>query len=168
MSTSTLTRSGRVRDSQRQRLYDAEHDTAWGKADRAMTLAECQIYVNRLCAQQWTQRHWRIWAPPTVSDGRGSPQARYVSWNNTIEMPCWSRTEWTLLHEMAHFLSDRCLRNCNGVDGLPCRQEAAHGWHFAQIYLALVRHQLGKAVHDVLRGSFRRGRVRYTRPRRAS
>jgi len=47
-----------------------------------------------------------------------------------------------------------------------CSREATHGWHFAQVMLLLVRHEMGVEAHRRLRAAFKEGRVKYTPPRK--
>ena len=166
MATTTTDRWGRVRDTQRQRVYDAERYALDRIDQKMMSLGECQRYVNRLCSKAYVEKRWKNLRPPTILDGRGSPKARYVHWNNTIQLPTWARTRWVILHEMAHYLSERCIEGCGGPQGQVrwCGYEAHHGWHFASIFLLLVRREMGVKAHDDLLQAFGKFRVQYVRP----
>lgn len=156
-----------TRDSQRQKLYDAERaalDVKGLTMKRWETVPEMQAYVNKLLDSAWFKRHWPrkggsegIWlgangfvfAPKVeVRDGRGHRRATYGG--GVIQMPKWARKEWVMLHELAHYVTP---------------QRPAHGWQFAANYLLLVQHQLGKEAADALRAKFKFFRVRYTKPR---
>jgi len=163
----TLDRFGYVRDSRRQKLYDAE---GYIRTGPMMTLVEIDTYVRALLDEKWTRRHWRIRESnyPTITDGRGSSDARYDSHDNQLEFPRWSRTEMVVLHEVAHYLARKCQDSCNGPHApgrRHCAYEAHHGWHFAKIMLMLVRHKMGKDWHDRLRTAYKDHHVRYTKPR---
>ena len=72
-------------------------------------------------------------------------------------MPRWARKEWVILHELAHVIH---WRQHGG------RYEAGHGWQFCDIYLQLIRYQLGPDAHAALRDAFKANRVKYTKPRK--
>ena len=154
----------RPRDSQRERLYEAERAlwayspdrkdvTAGGRLE---TLPEVQRYVNRILRSQWYRKTFRraarlrpgIW----VKDRRNNGAAQ--AWGGCIEMPRWSRCRMIVLHEMAHCIADaEYTRNC------------LHDRDFARTYLALVDRWIGKEIGRALRASFRAHRVRW-HPRR--
>ncbi len=145
----------RPRDSQRQKLYDAER-AAFGPTKTLSTVAEVQAYADKVTGSKWWASQPRLSTRTiTVSDGRGSGNARAVS-SYRIQMPTHMRSEWVTLHEIAHC----AMGQRHGWDGV-----AAHGWQFAEFYLALVRRFLGVAAHDQLRDAFKAKRVKYRPPR---
>ncbi len=118
----------RPRDSQRQRLYDWEdilERTLHGRtASHPCDLHYARSIVSMVC------RHYKIdkarW--PGVTDGRSRRRAGYGYSSNTVKLPKWTRDEWTVLHELAHFLV--CYRW-----GL---RKASHGREFVSIYMRLL------------------------------
>ena len=142
----------RPRDSQRQRLYDAENDCFGRSSYYVGDLGECREFVNKVWTSSWTTKHYRIVAvtfPPDVTDGRGARRA-YGS-RRRISLPLWTRSKWIILHEIAH--------------GLMIGFVAAHGREFAACYLALVQHFLGKDDAELLKMSFKQYHVKY-RPKK--
>jgi putative metallohydrolase (TIGR04338 family) len=161
MSPTTTTRQ---RDTQRQRVYDAE-TAAFGRDSEEMTLAECQAFVDKCLSSAWLRKRFpRAAEPVEVRDGRSRRRAGYgpgamylvlgspriVTRPNIITMPRWTRSKWQLLHELAHHLS---------------RHEPAHGWQFAECYLYLVRVFLGRGREEMLKEQFKAHRVRFREPR---
>lgn len=147
----------RPRDSQRQKFYDAE-DAALGTPSRteAMSLAECQAFVNSVVRSQWVKENFTEVNPNLgafrVTDGRGARNAKANM--HRIVLPKWARNRYTILHEIAH--------------GLTPRKYAGHGREYVVNYLKLMRHFEGVAVHDMLRDSFKARGVKYKLKRKLS
>jgi putative metallohydrolase (TIGR04338 family) len=139
----------RPRDSQRQKLYDAEDVLA--RSPDYQTVEECQAFIDGVLRSRWFQSRWgqrRIFVGP----GRG--QRRAIAFSTRLvqlEMPKWSRQRQVLLHELAH---------CLIPDNL-----AAHGREFAGVYLFLVRQVMGDEAWATLQSSFRAHRVHYNNSR---
>ncbi len=147
----------RVRDSQRQKVYDAEA-SVWLPAGRHtglsranwkssppefQTLAEVQAFVDDVCATDF----WQALAPesPTVGvkDGRGSRRGAASAELGEISMPRFTRRRWYTLHELAHV--------AQGCD----ETRAPHGPEYAAIYLALVREFLSPTEAKRLADAFK-------------
>lgn len=156
-------RNGRPRDSQRQKVYDAE--ARWEAEGflgrRFTTIAEIQKYVDGLLASAYIQRHYgdvirRQVLRVRVLDGRGRRTACARPGVNELCFPIWSRTESTVLHEVAHLL----------VNWKYERADAAwHGHQFAACMVELVNNRMGKAAGRALVARYKAKRVRYRRPR---
>jgi len=160
----------RDRDSQRSRLYKAQHETAWTKEpsryakplydslipiDRynrspnyvingkphAPTLEGCQKYYNNIFKRAWFKNRWNSHYVIVVK-GTGA-----TTLGRTIRLAYWGRKEWVLLHELAHTLTPW--------------QAPAHGREFAGILLFLVQQVMGKAEADKLRKAFKKNKVKY-------
>lgn len=144
----------RPRDMQRQRVYDAEVSAFGESTCEFDSLGGVEAFVERALARQSIRRRypraeWEI----EVRDGRG--RRRGGGNIGHITMPKWTRSRWYVLHELAHTLTVR-------------PDEAWHGWRFCACYLDLVGAMLGAEAKRQLRDQFKAGRVRYTRPRRAT
>lgn len=143
----------RPRDSQRAKLYRAE-DAVFQKSKPAeyTDLRDVQAYADKVLKSKWVRRTFPH-APYLVRvvDGRGRRRAAAFRGSNRIAMPRWSRSRWTVLHELAHIFTPGHF--------------AAHGREYAATYLLLVRHFLGTAAHAELRASFKEHRVKYTKKR---
>jgi len=99
----------RARDSQRQKVYE------WGWAmeklapgcKSLMSMEDATAYVAKVWADYSTAQ------PPRVQDGRGRRRAAGSMYG--INLPKWARQPATILHELAHSLTDR-------ISGV-------HAWH---------------------------------------
>ncbi len=137
-----------MRDTQRAKLYRAEDALRRAIGDVAIRdKIAAWAFIEKVERDAWFRRRFGR-RQFRVLDGRGTSSA--WSCGSTLNLPRWSRTPVIMLHEVAH---------CVAPHG--CR----HGWEFAAVYLKLVRHFLGREVHDKLRASFRERRVRYKKPR---
>lgn len=147
------------RDSQRQRVYNAEvhipdltGESAAAKrilqgsvrvrSTGNVPIAAVQEYVDHLTGSAWFRRQWgyrkirvmhKVWGNATASLTR-----------DEIAIPPWARIEKVILHEVAH-----CLINGGGY--------APHGPEFVGVLMTLIRHRQG--AHGAER--FREGIARY-------
>jgi putative metallohydrolase (TIGR04338 family) len=155
-----------IRDSQRQKVYDAE-DLVFHKSlpPEYETVAECQEFVDHVTASDvWTKvLGVRTWAPVKVRDGRGRRRAGARSEDDELLLPRWSRSRWVILHELAHIANDYIHNFDLDEDTGDLEIEyttAPHGPEYAGIYLYLVRGFLFVADHDRLEAAFREGKVK--------
>lgn len=139
-----------ARDTQRSKLYRAERACRAIVGDVAIRdRLTAWAFIEKVERDKWFRRTYGRWTF-RISDGRGTSIAR--GGGGRLNLPRWSRTPMVMLHEIAH--------NVVGA-------HHAHDWVFAATFLRLVRHFMGKDVHDRLRASFRTFRVRYKAPRPA-
>lgn len=154
-----------LRDNQRSKLYAAE-SVLKGVGQRWESVQEVQEYVDRVTDRAYVRRHYPLGMSLTMSrglvnnrievlDGRGRRSG--AAYGYTITLPRFARTEYYVLHEVAHILT----RNRYG-------RVAAHGWQFAATELDLVRHMMGHEAEDMLRQSFRAHRVKFRKPRKGT
>jgi hypothetical protein len=138
------------RDSQRQRLYNAEKVLAQ-LSKRLETPAEMAAFLTKVCNRAPIQRRYGPFLRSSIEvrDGRGCRSALGSTY--WIKMPKWARTEYIVLHEAAHSLTRR-------KHGLLV---AGHGREYASIYLDLIRFGLGVEAHDALKASFIEHRVKF-------
>lgn len=147
--------SGKVRDSQRQKLYDAQ-DCLTHQGRQFTSIEEMQIYADKLTNSAWWKRRYpgrRIIIEPQ----RNNCSALARGDGYTISMPKWAWNEMILLHEIAHHAKDRRYGH---------RGTAAHGREFAKTMLELVRHKMGDECWWLLKESFRKHKVKHTLPRK--
>lgn len=153
----------KVRDTQRQRLYDAERAATLTPSDTArrlmidaprvpstgaVTVEACQQYIDHLCQSAWFQRRWGLRKFTARHKAYGSATHTSGWGGGIVSLPPWARDEWVLLHEVAHGLTG--YSDC-----------AAHGPEFAGVFLTLVEHRMGKSAGASLREAFKAKRVRY-------
>lgn len=148
----------RPRDSQRQRVYNAEREwkAACGRGLELPEVEDLQEYTDRLIASRWRAKNFRS-IDIVINDGRARRRggARYNVWDGRwfVGMPRWTRDEAYLLHELAH-----CLEAADYSDR---RVGAWHGWHYCNIMLRLVQKQMGPEAAEVLETEYRKLKVEF-------
>jgi putative metallohydrolase (TIGR04338 family) len=112
------------------------------KYSEALTLQECQKFVDKIISRKYVIEKYGIQAkrPIVVLDGRGRRKACATIYygKRAIKLPKWARGKYVILHEVAHHLTN--------LDG--------HKAEFASCLLDLVRHFLGKESADALQGAY--------------
>lgn len=167
----------KVRDSQRQKVYDAERLVPWDR--KFASIEECKAFVDKVTNSPYVVKHYgserkivvddprpclthkvahcgacvttaRVRKAPdvTVRAGRGSHAS---PWNG-VTLGKHHYNELIVIHELVHVLV--------GSEG-----GAWHNWRFCATYLDLVRHAIGKETHDELKAAFKAHRVKFTAPR---
>jgi putative metallohydrolase (TIGR04338 family) len=148
------------RDSQKSKLYRAERALA-RRGSTFQSIDEVRQYVAwvwkfKRIRKLWPHAfppYWNI-GDPQVGDGRGRRKAVGGVWG--IKIPVWARTERVVLHELAHVIHMRS----QGWD----RDEAAHGWQYAAVFLKLVHIVMGGEAAAALKAGFKQEGVRFTKP----
>lgn len=165
-STTVGRTTGSVRDVQRQKVYDAQgvvcsHQSAVAKRLLAKTvkstgsvsIAACQEYVDHLTTSAPFQRRYGRMQIPVTHKVYGD-----ATWDGgDISLPPWSRTEYVILHEVAHAVVARCFPR----DVRRGPLGASHGPLFAAVYLDLVQMRCGAAAAKALREAYSTNRVKY-------
>lgn len=147
-----------ARDTQRQKVYDAERAAFGGSKPEGYSIAEMQQLIDKWRSSKVLQRHYpRATRPLRVADGRGRRRACFAPMglfhDDELRMPRWSRKKWVLLHEFAHALTYSSAR-------------AWHGWEFCECYLYLVRVYIGRGAEEKLAREFKAHHVKYRKPRK--
>ncbi len=131
----------RLRDTQRQKLYDWENaqfnnggSKNVGDAPH-MEMDEIKKLVTRV-ARDYGLSHRKV----GVGDGRGRRRACYSPGTREIKLPRWSRRRYIVLHELAHWIEyvmqpGRC---------------AWHGREFVGIFMELLRRYDGRDLSDMV------------------
>lgn len=142
----------RPRDSQRSKVYKAQW-VVFKERETMATTDQCWEYIKKIVNTEWFRKRYphkydnMIW----VKSGQGSRRARALtsleSRGITMVLPRWARTEWVILHELAHCVTPKTV--------------AAHGREYCRTYLDLVYRFLGPEKGSELSKSFRENRVRY-------
>jgi putative metallohydrolase (TIGR04338 family) len=152
-----------VRDTQKQRLYAAENSVFGNTTgDSAPPLdfediAQIERYVDGLRITVWMREKYpaATRSKVRVLAGRGC-NANALG----MTLATWGYRKWTVLHELAHTVTDRV--HANDID------IAGHGREYARVYLALVRRFIGVDEYKKLRAAFKAHKVKYSaRKRRA-
>lgn len=164
----------RERDTQRQRVYDAEDSlmTPEYESDpynQLNTVNEMQVWVNRIVGSTWFRNRWPIIENIRVADGRRRRRAAAFVWQKRglggldglfvsaiegeIRMPRHTRYKLIVLHEVAHVVAEVQYGRGN---------IAPHGREYCSVYLKLARKFLGSALANSLKEAFRQGDIKYT------
>jgi hypothetical protein len=163
-----------VRDSQRGKAYKAERVLDDPKFSGPLpTVQNIEAYVSLIGLKAPLRKRYGSALdlkryPIRVGDGRGTRSA-FAHGSHKITIPTWARSEWIVLHEVAHIVHTRLYSgwtNGSRAKELGDPNAAWHGWQWASVYLDLVRFVKGKEAHDALKESFRKHKVRF-RPKRA-
>ena len=186
----TRNKSGRLRDNQRQKVYNAERAAfkedktilaQWdGSTYLGRTAQECEDWIMAVIHRKTFQR----WFPSAHSalvhhDGYlapfdGSPWIRKRFGLRVADgRGCKRATasyrdgetitlpRWARIeYVMLHELSHLVVHY-----EFKRREVAGHGWQFCMVYLKLVKNVMGPEAHDKLKESFKEFRVKYTKPR---
>lgn len=132
----------RDRDTQRQRVYDAENASGLNPWQQTIPNADLQTWVDdvldrRAIRSRWGVRQVRV----ELTHGRGA----HAEGSHTIRASRAGRNEFVLLHEIAHTLT-------HGYAG--------HGPEYAGVLLFLVKTVLGREAHATLLAQMRKHKVR--------
>ena len=134
----------RNRDSQRSKVYGAEHACTWTEWQQTIPNDQLQYWLDKnILSRAWFRRRWgnrRV----TVELGKGGG----LAYTSRFTVGVQARNPWVFCHEMAHILT----------------KGAAHGPEFTRVYLFLVEKVIGKAEAMELRQKFRAKRVKVASP----
>jgi putative metallohydrolase (TIGR04338 family) len=146
-----------IRDSQRSRVYKAEK-AIWGAhmGEKFREVKDVERFIKKQMARKAiTRRYPAATRKVAIHDGGGRRAAcAWGTWK--ISLPIWARCELVIIHEMAHIVANRHYGE---------RHIAGHGWQFCSVFLDLVRFIMGREAHDALKASFKKHKVRFTKPR---
>ena len=158
-----------IRDSQRQKIYDAE-DAVFDKYNPPewASVHEVQEFVDYVTATDaWKALEVGNEKPISVRDGRGRRRPGADPLSDFITMPKWTRSRWAALHELAHIAENY---RADWDDGWPYENEnrlvilthttAPHGPEYAGIYLYLIHSFLSEEDHDRLKAAFKERKVK--------
>lgn len=140
-----------ARDSQRSKVYSAEasflyRSTLVGVVNKRFKgIGEIESYVWAILRRAYVKI-------VTIYSGQGRRVAccEFRLGEYRLKLPVWARTEATILHELAHALTDFKYG----------RNVAGHGWEFANTYLLLVRNVMGAEAHALLKAEYKAKKVR--------
>lgn len=144
-------RYGMQRDNQRNKLYKAEK--VLSKISKPLaTVPDMEKFIKALSKKATIKKRYGNELNRDVYVGSGKARRAAGGDAKGVYMPLWSRTEYIVLHELAHCISMRKFgRN----------MIAPHGWEFCLVYMDLVRFVMGREAADLLKASFRQHKVRY-------
>ncbi len=145
----------RQRDTQRKKLYDAEH-ALWLASERIEYLPDIEMFVVAALIKvpspaARSVQNSILTGRFKFGDGRGARGGKAN--RDSIHLPKFARHKLYILHELAHVLVER-------DPSIPWHV-ASHGPEFAGVYLDIVNRVMGFDWWVQLRASFQRGKVRF-------
>jgi hypothetical protein len=144
------------RDSQKQRLYDAQRLAGFYDTGEVMTIKEAQKFVTQVLSHQRTKKlhekyRFQFSNYPSkivVESGSGNHATiRNRNWETVrlIRLNKFGRNKFIILHEIAHHIT---------------WGRESHGAEFADVLLQFTTRYLGKPDADKLANAFNQKRVR--------
>lgn len=137
------------RDSQRQKLYDAEAAAMVFTAPfqkRFSSIEEIQKYIDKFTKSPWFRKRFGIhYITVKRKNGHGA-SARRMDSTVWFSESCWNMI--SVLHEVAHIVKEYGYGS-------------AHGRYYARTLLAFVDHVCGKEAANTLKKEFKYYRVKY-------
>jgi putative metallohydrolase (TIGR04338 family) len=144
------------RDSQRQRLYDAQSLAGFYEIGEVMTIKEAQKFVNQVLSHKKTRTLFNQYrfvfgtfpSKILVEVGNGSHATITTrDWETVrlIRLNKWGRNKFIVLHEIAHHIT---------------WGRESHGAEFADVLLQFTTRYLGKPDADKLANAFNEKRVK--------
>ena len=144
------------RDSQKQRLYDAQRLAGFYETGEVMTIKEAQKFVNQVLSHKKTKSLFEQYrfvfgtfpSKILVEAGSGNHATiRNRNWETVrlIRLNKWGRNKFIVLHEIAHHIT---------------WGRESHGAEFADVLLQFTTRYLGKSDADKLANAFNEKRVR--------
>jgi hypothetical protein len=145
-----------IRDSQRQRLYDAQRISGLHTFSETMTIKEAQKFVNQVLSHQKTKKlhsqyafRFSVYPSKIIVEASSGSHATIKSrdWETVrlIRLNKYGRNKFTVLHEIAHHIT---------------WGRESHGAEFADVLLQFTTRYLGKPDADKLANAFNEKRVR--------
>lgn len=146
------------RDSQRTRVYKAE---AVLRAFPGTDVSTPEKYSKRaaeITGSLWMKSHYPDVhnSPPRLVFSVRRTGAMAWAFEIHTSTSSWAMQEFIYLHELAHAIRSRQPGDY---------KTQPHGWEFCEVYLSLVSRFMGTAHADALKASFKKHRVRFSKPR---
>jgi len=154
----------RPRDSQRKKVYRAGWAVSEEISSQFDNIHDLRDFVDKIFRSKWRKALWRKHSLDErlhvqVMDGRGRRDACMKNgWKRQYQIifPRTSRSQLTILHEIAHVLIEEIFTIGRG------QKVAYHGREFCAILLKLVRRWIGPDAARILKASFKKQKVKYT------
>lgn len=134
--------ANQTRDFQRQRLYNAERGLMEHNKYQFNTTQDAEKWIKEKIIPILKEDYGI--SSVKVKDGRGRQSACAYYDRRTISLPRWARTEYVIIHEVAH---------------LPIPDK--HGPMFCALYLRLVREIMGAEAAECLEAGYIKEGVKY-------
>ena len=161
------------RDVQRSKSYRAEDGVRRGNiyANDTLSCEEANRFIRNVMSTEWfNKRFFQClhfgsggWHPINVTYLKKDRRA-CTGGSDGITIAPWGRNRLVILHELAHCLNRRLLRQAGQAYGHR-KPYAAHGRAWAFIFLELVGLGIGSEPGGRLKEEFKKHKVRFNRRR---
>lgn len=141
------------RDSQRQKVYDAENLYQQIYPSRTFkSLEEIHQWIVKISNRKWFQKRFLYFKINIrnlkIHKGRVDGRAYWRVRDGNVVLPKWAWNEIVVLHELAH--------------GLNINAKPHHGNRFCRVFLCLVKHVIGQKEAKYLRRCFRFKKAKFS------
>ena len=149
----TNTKSERLRDSQRKRVYKSDWELE-SMANYVGDINDCFDYVNYVRTEKWFKDAFPKTAKNVINViGPKNRRQRFARGGlRGISLPArWSRHEHIIIHELAHVVC--------AMDGFGKQHDAG----YCGVLLFLVENMMGSKAAKTLRTGYHKNRVKFTK-----
>jgi hypothetical protein len=141
----------RPRDSQRQKVWDAEHEARRNTSDNLLlALNNIRPFTKNILNSRWADNHMENYLPKQLDIyvGRSGSCCAWINRHGELQLPAYSHIsdKLALLHAVAHVFSPE--------------DKAWHGPEFCRTYLEMTGRFISSHAADQLRASFKTHRIK--------
>ena len=147
------------RDSQRSKLYEAEHDLIPPADDNSLEFHDVILKLAEVVNDTWFRKKFgRLFSDEEleVENARPSQNMAYALGTLKLSFPPHFCNVPIILHELTHIIVDRLSFVVHFR-----KKYAVHGRMFAFIYLELVKKYMGSENHAILKSGYKEFNVKY-------
>lgn len=147
------------RDSQMQKLYDAEYSLIPCSEEDSLTFNELINKITEVVSNTWFRKKFgRLFSDTIlkVENASSRQNMAYAFGTDFLSFPPHFCNVPIILHELSHIIVDRLhfVVNMN-------KSYTTHGRMFAFIYLELVKKFMGDTSYDILKTGYKNFNVKY-------
>tara|TARA_A100001037_G_scaffold244817_1_gene225947 strand:+ start:103494 stop:104165 length:672 start_codon:yes stop_codon:yes gene_type:complete len=147
------------RDSQRQKLYDAEYNLIPPADDNSMEFSDVILKIAEIVNDTWFRKKFgRLFSDAELKVENASTRQKmaYAYGSTQLSFPPNFCNTPIIIHELTHIITDRLSYVVHFR-----KNYATHGRMFAFIYLELVKKYMGDNAHRVLKAGYKNFNVKY-------
>jgi len=148
-----------LRDSQMQKLYDAEYSLIPSGAEDNLPFDEVILKIAEVINDTWFRKKFGRLFSDTELKIENAPRNQnmaYAYGTDIISIPYHMCNVPIILHELSHIIVDRLSFVVN-----MCKSYSTHGRMFAFIYLEMVKKFMGECSYDILKNGYKNFNVKY-------
>ena len=148
-----------LRDSQRSKLYEAEHDLIPAVEDNSLEFHDVILKLAEVVNDTWFRKKFgRLFSDTELKIEDASPwqNMAYALGTDKLSFPPNFCNVPIILHELTHIIVDRLSFVVHFRKKYTC-----HGRMFAFIYLELVKKYMGSENYTILKSGYKEFNVKY-------